>query len=576
MYENKNILRQNIQNLLLNNRSGLTISQIEESLLSPSSRERKPNHTLYAIRIRSAVFELVVAGILIQKGQIFVIDNHRLELSEGLICCACQKPGNLIDVSSPFLFCFACGDGYHLLCILDDVSKLPLVLKSGWLCRGCKMCQLCHSNSQPISHCFICDKGFHQECLYTSIKSVSDDMLCDSCNGDSRSARGQRNQSITPRELPKPPVVRKRSSKVPKVGKRITGHMVKSPSLAKAPKFNDILHNLLSSNKFPDITEQDVTLFQRVRKLVATRIPQLKADALGTCTPPYIQFGKYEIKSWYSSPFPQEYATIAKLHICEFCLEYRKSEFVMSRHIINCRAYHPPDREIYRSGNLSIFEVDGQNYKNYCQNLCLIAKLFLDHKTLYYDVEPFLFYILTINDEYGSHLIGYFSKEKFSPQKYNVSCITTLPPYQRAGYGRFLIDFSYLLTRTEGITGSPEKPLSALGRISYHAYWSTMVCKYLHDNKGKPLSIRDIMNSTGFDPNDITSTLQRLGMLKLNKERKCTILFRNSVVEKYINAKSLTNRIPLDEFKLHWAPFVKPSIHDGLVMEHHPTEKAQS
>ncbi len=31
----------------------------------------------------------------------------------------------------------------------------------------------------------------------------------------------------------------------------------------------------------------------------------------------------------------------------------------------------------------------------YGQNLCLLAKLFLDHKTLHYDVEPFLFYVLT-------------------------------------------------------------------------------------------------------------------------------------------------------------------------------------
>lgn len=48
--------------------------------------------------------------------------------------------------------------------------------------------------------------------------------------------------------------------------------------------------------------------------------------------------------------------------------------------------------------------------KIYCQNLCLLAKLFLDHKTLYYDVEPFLFYVLTKNDSSGCHLIGYFSK----------------------------------------------------------------------------------------------------------------------------------------------------------------------
>lgn len=89
-----------------------------------------------------------------------------------------------------------------------------------------------------------------------------------------------------------------------------------------------------------------------------------------------------------------------------------------------------------------LLQVDGNVSKIYCQNLCLLAKLFLDHKTLYYDVEPFLFYVLTRNDEKGCHLVGYFSKEKLSALKYNVSCIMTMPQYQRQGYGRFLIDFS--------------------------------------------------------------------------------------------------------------------------------------
>jgi histone acetyltransferase MYST4 len=40
--------------------------------------------------------------------------------------------------------------------------------------------------------------------------------------------------------------------------------------------------------------------------------------------------------------------------------------------------------------------------------------------------------------------VGYFSKEKHCAQKYNVSCIMTMPHYQRKGYGRFLIDFSEL------------------------------------------------------------------------------------------------------------------------------------
>jgi len=33
-------------------------------------------------------------------------------------------------------------------------------------------------------------------------------------------------------------------------------------------------------------------------------------------------------------------------------------------------------------------QVNGGNAKIYCQSLCLLSKLFLDHKTLYYDVDP--------------------------------------------------------------------------------------------------------------------------------------------------------------------------------------------
>jgi histone acetyltransferase SAS3 len=67
--------------------------------------------------------------------------------------------------------------------------------------------------------------------------------------------------------------------------------------------------------------------------------------------------------------------------------------------------------------------------------------MFLDHKTLYYDVEPFLFYVMTEVDELGARFVGYFSKEKRSPDN-NVSCIMTLPVRQRKGWGQLLIDFS--------------------------------------------------------------------------------------------------------------------------------------
>ena len=125
----------------------------------------------------------------------------------------------------------------------------------------------------------------------------------------------------------------------------------------------------------------------------------------------------------------------------------------MKRHAQKCVWKHPPGDEIYRKDKLSVFEVKiwticivlfssfiivlspqvcGKKYKQYCQNLCLIAKSFLDHKTLYYDVEPFLFYVMTAADSDGCHIVGYFSKEKNSFLNYNVSCILTLPPYQVA------------------------------------------------------------------------------------------------------------------------------------------------
>ena len=152
--------------------------------------------------------------------------------------------------------------------------------------------------------------------------------------------------------------------------------------------------------------------------------------------------GRYEMEAWYHSQYPDDYNQQPKIYICEFCLKYMRSKTILGRHADKCVWRHPPGDEIYRKDKLSVWEVDGSKYKTYCQNLCLLAMLFLDHKTLYYDVEPFLFYIMTQGDNEGCHIIGYFSKEKNSYLNYNVSCIMTLPPFQRQGYGRLLIDFS--------------------------------------------------------------------------------------------------------------------------------------
>ncbi len=127
-----------------------------------------------------------------------------------------------------------------------------------------------------------------------------------------------------------------------------------------------------------------------------------------------VHIGKYEIDTWYFSPYPEEYGKQPKLWICEYCLKYMKFEKSYKKHLVDCTSCQPPGKEIYRKGNVSVFEVNGSDHKIYCQNLCLLAKLFLDHKTLYFDVDPFWFYVLSEVDRDGCHIVGYFSKVRTS------------------------------------------------------------------------------------------------------------------------------------------------------------------
>lgn len=271
-----------------------------------------------------------------------------------------------------------------------------------------------------------------------------------------------------------------------------------------------------------------------------------------------LEIGRFEMSTWYSSPYPEEYARLPKIYLCEFCLKYMKTSTILRRHMAKCVWRHPPGDEIYRNKNISMFEVDGKRNKVYCQNLCLLAKLFLDHKTLYFDVEPFLFYVMTENDNHGCHIIGYFSKEKNSFLNYNVSCILTLPQYMRQGYGKMLIDFSYLLSKTENKIGSPERPLSDLGLISYRSYWKEVLLGYLHKYQGKEICIKDVSQETAINANDIVSTLQALGMLKYWKG-KHLVLKRQDLIEDFLEkkAKRPTDNRAIDSNCLKWIPHNK-------------------
>ncbi|XP_059677006.1 histone acetyltransferase KAT6B isoform X5 [Gavia stellata] len=422
------------------------------------------------------------------------------------ICSFClgTKESNREKKPEELLSCADCGSSGHPSCLKFCPELTTNVKALRWQCIECKTCSACRiqgKNADNMLFCDSCDRGFHMEC-------------CD-------------------------------------------------PPLSRMPKDTEIKLSIKQENtdvflvgSKDTVTQEDLEVFKQARELSLEKIGCKNTGETSGRYPSVIEFGKYEIQTWYSSPYPQEYARLPKLYLCEFCLKYMKSKNILLRHSKKCGWFHPPANEIYRRKDLSVFEVDGNVSKIYCQNLCLLAKLFLDHKTLYYDVEPFLFYVLTKNDEKGCHLVGYFSKEKLCQQKYNVSCIMIMPQYQRQGFGRFLIDFSYLLSRREGQAGSPEKPLSDLGRLSYLAYWKSVVLEYLNCHHEKQISIKGMSRATGMCPHDIATTLQQHSMID-KREDRFVIIRREKLISSHMEKLKANPRInEVDPESLRWTPLL--------------------
>lgn len=136
------------------------------------------------------------------------------------------------------------------------------------------------------------------------------------------------------------------------------------------------------------------------------------------------------------------------------------------------RSTEPPGNHVYTSNGYSLYEIDGEKNKLYAQNLCLFAKLFLDTKSVFYDVTTFLYYLLVAHNPtpnipntqldgdapfIQNQVVGFFSKEKMSWDNNNLACILVFPPWQKQGLGQILMGASYEMSKREGRMGGPEK-----------------------------------------------------------------------------------------------------------------------
>jgi histone acetyltransferase HTATIP len=213
-----------------------------------------------------------------------------------------------------------------------------------------------------------------------------------------------------------------------------------------------------------------------------------------------VVFGSLLIKPWYPSFYPEQTVgrKVERLYVCQWCFKYSKELMGFLGHLVcfsliltpsanrnsnnaqkACpyRNTPPPGVNVYTKDNYSLYEIDGEKQKLYAQNVSLFAKLFLDTKSVFYDVTTFLYYLLVAHSPTPSiphtgmgtdgvgeqgQVVGFFSKEKMSWDNNNLACILVFPPWQKQGLGQILMGASYEMSKREDRLGGPEKRMLSL------------------------------------------------------------------------------------------------------------------
>ncbi|KAF5024923.1 hypothetical protein F66182_3007 [Fusarium sp. NRRL 66182] len=279
----------------------------------------------------------------------------------------------------------------------------------------------------------------------------------------------------------------------------------------------------------------------------------------------------------------EQHPVVDRLYVCPSCFKYSKELMAWWYHVRVCeRKAQIPGRKIYihpqgrrkvlvphdtkasgpkrrkgegniryveeivqDEGEWSIWEVDGEKDGLFCQNLSLFAKLFLDNKSVFFDVTGFNYFLLAYTppakalqtgaalnslpphppaeaEPPAPRIIGFFSKEKMSWDNNNLACILVFPPWQRKGLGALLMGASYEISRREGILGGPEKPISDLGKKGYKRYWAGEIARWLlsistdaYGSESEVLvDLNDCSKATWILPEDCLQVLRDMGVVE--------------------------------------------------------------
>ncbi|MCJ1289161.1 hypothetical protein MMC34_000693 [Xylographa carneopallida] len=292
-----------------------------------------------------------------------------------------------------------------------------------------------------------------------------------------------------------------------------------------------------------------------VESSATSKVPSRAAPLKAARNVLNVVLGGILFPTWYPSFYPEELVgkDTDRLYVCQWCFKYSKEAVPFHSHMKACNVEDndPPGRLIYRKEPYSIYEIDSEEEKLFTQNLSLFAKLFLDNKSVFFDVASFNYYLLIQDLPSPSlpsrQIVGFFSKEKMSWDNNNLACILVFPPWQRQGLGKILMGVSYELSKRENRIGGPERPLSELGRKGYLKFWEARVANAILKIRNKStVTPEEIAKQCWMLVDDVIVTLKEMGMLEARKKGAAFLLAKDRV-RSWTQLHNVNLRPPVDE-----------------------------
>ncbi|EGC42312.1 histone acetyltransferase [Histoplasma capsulatum var. duboisii H88] len=271
-----------------------------------------------------------------------------------------------------------------------------------------------------------------------------------------------------------------------------------------------------------------------------------------------VVLGNIRFKTWFHSLYPEELVgkDTDRIYVCRWCFRYSCDKDAYLGHTRFCEhRSSPPGTKVYDWRGYSVWEIDGEDHKLYAQNLSLFAKLFLDHKSVFFDVSSFLYYILVFTNPQDAN--DYHER---------ISRFFLLGPPGAEPYGRNIASAS---------TSSSWSPRPMGG-----------------DSKGakrkaacEEMTIREIGQATGMLVEDVITALKEMGIVepeKPGKKRKraplsstATTTTATGVVDSDAAEAVVRKQSVLEWAKIHRVDLKDPVAEEGFLGEWAPEDEDQ-